>query len=276
MLVIISISVSILILVLLSHYSRQRSQSHQRNHQQIHSLRQVLELCRQHRDLTHHAIATEHNESTTQTIDQLKQQLTLESSKLIGLAHFDSKPQYRMLQRKLTGMCEGCQQRSFARNQRIHGTAIRHCLFLIDDIALTWLLDSGREDLCDEYQLNWQQVLDSMEVLTQLRICIPEVGQPSGEMRIKYNANKIRHKLLQLSLINSLPINSPLGNHLFDTLDMLLQADKITLNQNQLYYLTTDISRLISQVYDQMLSDIMQSLYQPLADIPSAESKKAT
>jgi len=276
MFIIISVSVSILVLVLLSHYSKQRYQSHQRNYQQIVFLRLVMELCRQHRDLTHHSIAMDNSDSTTLAISQLKQQLTQESSKLISSTHFDSKPQYRILQLKLNGLSEGWQQRSFARNQRIHGTAIRHCLFLIDDIVLAWLLESGREDLCDEYHANWQQILDSMEVLTQLRICIQEVELATGEMRVKYYSNKIKHKLQQLSLINPLPINAPLGTRVLHSLDALIQADEIKLGNDQLYCLTTDISRLIAQVYDQMLSDIAHDLYQPLPEVSLAEIKKAT
>ncbi|WP_114765710.1 hypothetical protein [Vibrio rhodolitus] len=271
MFVIVSMSVSVLILALLYHYSRVRSQSHQRNYQQIVSLRLVMELCRRHRAFTHHAIANADVSSDNYVAKQLEEELELESSKLIGLATYDNKPMFRVLQLKLKGLSSDWQQRSFARNQRVHGTAIRHCMFLIDDIALAWLLESGREDLSNEYHMNWQQVLDSMEVLTQLRICIQEVDQPVGEMRVKYYSDKIRHKLHQLSLISTLPIRSPLGVGVLDSLDKLIACDNINLEQGELYRLTTDVSHLIAQVYDDMLSDITQSLYQPL---PSTDSQQ--
>ncbi|ROV61959.1 hypothetical protein EGH82_02450 [Vibrio ponticus] len=269
MFIIISISVSVLILILIYHYSRQRSLSHQRNYQQIVTLRLVMELCRKHRAVTHHAATTDNHPAIEDTLVQIDQQLDKESSRLISLANFDHKPMYRVLQMKLKGLSDEWQQRSFARNQRIHGTAIRHCMFLIDDIALAWLLESGRADLSDEYHMNWQQVLDSMEVLTQLRICIQEIDQPIGEMRVKYYGDKVRHKLHQLSLISPLPIRSPVGTQVLEQLDELVAANKLDINQADLYQLTTDISQLIAQVYDDMLSDITQSLYQALPDISS-------
>ncbi|WP_194438745.1 hypothetical protein [Vibrio fluminensis] len=269
MFILISISVSVLILILIYHYSRQRSLSHQRNYQQIVTLRLVMELCRKHRAVTHHAATTNNQPAADYALKQIDKELEAQASRLVSLANFDHKPMYRVLQMKLKGLSHEWQQRSFARNQRIHGTAIRHCMFLIDDIALVWLLESGRADLSDEYHMNWQQVLDSMEVLTQLRICIQEIDQPIGEMRVKYYSDKIRHKLHQLSLISSLPIRSPIGSQVLDQLDELSSADTLKLNQQQLYQLTTDISQLIAQVYDDMLTDITQSLYQALPDISS-------
>ncbi len=44
-------------------------------------------------------------------------------------------------------------------------------------------------------------------------------------------------------------------------------SDELTLSSEDLYQLTTDISLVISQVYDQMLSDMTESLYQPLPKI---------
>ncbi|OLQ90650.1 hypothetical protein BIY22_06575 [Vibrio panuliri] len=272
MFVIASMSVSILILVLIYHYSRQRSQYQSRNYQQIVSLRLVMELCRQHRALTHQGVSHRDYAAVLPEVKQLEQALYQESGKLIGLASFDNKPMYRVLQLKLKGLGNDWQQRTSARNQRIHGTAIRHCMFLIDDIALTWLIESGRADLSDEYHINWQQILDSMEVLTQLRICIQEADQPIGEMRIKYYGDKIRHKLHQLSLISPLPIRSPMGVEVLDELDSVIGNDPLGLTQSQLYNLTTHISQLIAQVYDDMLAEMTHSLYKPLPEIDYANS----
>ncbi|EGU38863.1 hypothetical protein VII00023_06017 [Vibrio ichthyoenteri ATCC 700023] len=280
MFVALSILVSVLILLLIYLDAKQRAQSQQHHYRQIVSLRLVMELCRRHRALTHDAMTASEFEATSLAIHSTEKELLLESSKLIGLATFENKPMYRVLQMKVKGLSHDWQQRSFARNQRVHGAAIRHCIFLIDDITLAWLLDSDREDLHDEYHMNWQQVIDSMEVLTQLRICIQELDQPSGEVRIKYYSDKISQKLHQLSLISPLPIHSPLGVNTLATLEQLVGIESIELEQNQLYNLTTDISCLIAQVYDEMLSDITQSLHHPLPDMVAQSAgpdmKKAT
>lgn len=60
------------------------------------------------------------------------------------------------------------------KNQRLHGKLIRHCMYLMDDVVLAWLAESGREELSDEYHMNWQQIFDAMETLTQLRLCIDD------------------------------------------------------------------------------------------------------
>ncbi len=263
MFVALSMSVSIVILCLLYYYSKQRSQSQERNYQQIISLRLIMELCRQHRALTHQAMVSD-DFSKPDEVLHVEQQLQKQTSDLINLASFDHKSLFRILQMKTAALGQDWQQRSFARNQRTHGTAIRHCMFLIDDIALAWLVESGREDLSDEYHLNWQQVLDSMEILTQLRICIQEKGHRNEELRIKYYADKIRHKLQQLSLISPLTIQSPLGLQTQAKIDLLISSQNLKFTTQQLYALTTDISQLIAQVYDDMLSDITESLYQPL------------
>ncbi|MCG9684164.1 hypothetical protein L1D31_16600 [Vibrio sp. Isolate23] len=267
MFVLISIVISLSILLALFHFSKHRQSTLQRKFDILVLLRKVLLLSRQHRSLTHQALFNQSPSHTHLELDRLYNQMIDTSGELISVAQFENKPMYRILQLKLKGLHKDWSQRSVARNQVIHGHAIRHCLFLMDEVAIAWLIESGREELSDEYHLNWQQVLDSMEVLTQLRVSIQEAHYPEGMLRVKYYCDKSRRKLNQLSLICPMSISSPLSSKAMHTLSEVSASDEMLLSIEELYQLTTDISLIISQVYDQMLSDMTESLYQPLPKI---------
>ncbi|MDA0147013.1 hypothetical protein [Vibrio sp. LaRot3] len=271
MFVIISLFISFSVLGWVYFLSTQRTTSIERKFETLITLREVLLLCRQHRAMTHHAITQASIIACEAKISAQQLKLTQLSNQLISLASFDNKAMYRVLQLKLNGLETEWSKRSIARNQRIHGTAIRHCMFLIDDLALEWLLESGRHDLSDEYHMNWQQVLDSMEVLTQLRICIQESHQPNGHLRIKYYCDKVLHKLDHLSLISALPIRSPQGLEVQGLLKQVIQDETLPINNHQLYQLTSNVSSLIAAVYDDMLNDLSKSLYQPLPELLTSQ-----
>ncbi|NIY82217.1 hypothetical protein [Vibrio hepatarius] len=264
MFVLISISISLIILAGLFHFSKQRQSSLKRKYEILVLLRQLLLLSRQHRSITHLILSKTDKFDMTPQLEETYDSMMAKSSELIAIAHFENKPMYRILQLKLKSLNKDWQNNSVARNQVVHGKTIRHCLFLMDEIAIAWLIESGREDLSDEYHLNWQQVLDSMEVLTQLRIAIQDCHYPEGMLRVKYYCEKMKRKLNQMSIISPLALASPVSSKSMHMLTEIGSCNEITMEVRELYLLTTDISLIISQVYDQMLSDMTESLYQPL------------
>jgi hypothetical protein len=86
-------------------------------------------------------------------------------------------------------------------------------------------------------------------------------------MRVKYYCDKTRRKLSQLSLISPLSVASPLSSKAMHTLTELNANNELEMTSDELYQLTTDVSLVISQVYDQMLSDMTESLYLPLPKV---------
>lgn len=271
MLVVYSLIISLAVLFALFHFSRQRNTGLQRKFETLVLLRQIMLLCRQHRSITHQALTNDEVESVQPALlEDVYDSLMEHSNQLIATAQFENKPMYRILQLKLKSLHKEWGLRSIARNQVIHGKTIRHCMFLMDEIAIAWLIEAGREDVSDEYHMNWQQVLDTMEVLTQLRISIQDLSDPEGEMRIRYYCDKARRKLNQLSLVSPLSISSPISSKAMHQLTEINVSQTIHVSNNDLYQLTTDISLVISQVYDQMLSDMTESLYQPLPKIALA------
>lgn len=267
MFVLFSLVISFIILATLFYYSKKRNSSLERKFEILVLLRKILLLSRQHRAITHQALSNQNYQHLQHTLADNYDDLMEQSNSLIATAQFENKPMYRILQLKLIALHQEWQHRTVARNQIIHGKTIRHCMFLMDEIAIAWLIESGREDISDEYHMNWQQVLDSMETLTQLRISIQDIDDPEGLMRVKFYCDKTRRKLSQLSLISPLSVASPLSSKAMHTLTELNANHEFEMTSDELYQLTTDVSLVISQVYDQMLSDMTESLYLPLPKV---------
>lgn len=267
MFVLVSLICSCTILITLFHYSKKRQTVLQRKLNTLIQLRQLLQLSREHRQLSHQALSSPITNNDLKQMNSLYAQMMECSNGLIEIAPFDNKPMYRIYQLKIKAMHTDWHSRSVSRNQIIHGKAIRHCMFLLDEVAMAWLIESERDDLSDEYHLNWQQVLESMEVLTQLRLCIPDCESTEGFMRLKYYSDKTRRKMNQLSLIGPLSVASPICSDAMRLLTELSSAEALPMTTQELYRVTTDISATIAHVYDQMLSDMAENLYLPLPKV---------
>lgn len=262
MFVFISMLVSVAILYGLFLFTKQKELALQRKYTLLVDLRQLLNLCRQHRNATHHSLMFgQHRDAELQ---HLQHQIEEKSEHLIAAAHFDNKPMYRILQLKLKALTHEWSEHSVARNQMLHGKAIRHCLFLLDEVMLAWLVESNREDLSDEYHMNWQQILDSMDALTQLQLCIEEMHTEEGRPRLKHYCDAVRRKLNQLALISPLSIASPTCSEAMRCLAEFHDSRTLDMDAERFYQLTSEISLSIADVYDQMLADLTESLYLPL------------
>ena len=268
MFVVISILVSVAILGVMFYFAKQRESTLQRKYELLVDLREVLHLCRQHRSATHHVLMF--GERRESEIDDLQIQLEEKTNHLITIAHFDNKPMYRVLQLKLKALVKEWTDRSIARNQIIHGKAIRHCMFLMDEVMLAWLVEVNREDLSDEYHMNWQQVIDSMDALTQLRICIDDIDSHEGQSRLNHFAEVVKRKMNQLALISPLSVSAPLCQQALDQLDVLMEEGSTQFDNERMYQMTTDLSLTIAHVYDHMLGELTESLYIPLPKFMAA------
>ncbi len=262
MFVIVSTLISVAILGLMFFYAKQRESTLQRKYELLIDLRQLLYLSRQHRSATHHVLMF--GEKREAEIAHLQDLIHDKSSHLIVTSHMDSKPMYRVLQLKLKALMNNWQERNVARNQMMHGKAIRHCMFLMDEVMLAWLVEANREDLSEEYHMNWQQIIDSMDTLTQLRISIEGMDTQDGGARLRHYCDLLRRKLNQLALISPLSIASPACSKAMHTLTEMHENPAFEISPEKLYQLSSDVSLSIAHVYDQMLTDMAESLYIPL------------
>ncbi len=268
MFVIISIVTSLVILATLFHYSTKRQAVLSQKFETLVLIRQILQLSRQHRAATHYALSCKLTSEAIFKVNEIYADILETSGLLQTKAPLDSRPMYRIYQNKLKMMHDDWQNRSLVRNQAVHGKNIRHSMYLLDEVMINWLIHSEREDMMSEYHMNWQQVLDSMEVLTKLRICLPNTETIDDQQRIKFYCEKTVRKLNQLALICPLSIASPIGNRAIHELSELATSETITLSPKAMYDLTSDVSTVIAQVFDQVLSEMTESLYQPLPNIP--------
>jgi hypothetical protein len=261
MFVLISTLVSVAILATIYHFAAKHEQEHERKYQLLTLLRDVAHLCRRHRAVSHYSLKHQRNHS--KELEQLHQTLTHKLHLLVETSRLESRTMYRVLQLKIKKLLEKWSNNSVARNQMEHGKLIRHTLYLMDEVTLAWLAMAQRDELYDEYYMNWQTVIDSLETLTQLRICIPDRHEHTGKDRLQHYASVMLRRLNQLAIISPLSIASPMCSHSIQTLSEYVEND-IELGEEELYDITSDISLAIFNTYDHLLSDIIESLYIPL------------
>ncbi|MGB1975233.1 MAG: hypothetical protein ACPHQD_14455 [Vibrio toranzoniae] len=267
MFVVISVGLSLLVLAALFHFSRKRQTALSHRFETLVLLRELLLLSRKHRAATHYALAHKLSSDSIRKVNEIYDNILEVSELLQSHVSFDSRPMYRIYHLKLIAMHSDWQNRTLVRNQSIHGKTIRHSMFLMDEVMIIWLIQSEREDMSREYHMNWQQILDCMEILTKLRMCIPDMEKPDEYLRFKFYASQTHRKLNQLSMICPISSGSPVCTRAMHALTEIASSNEATQPADSMYELTSDISSVVSQVYDQVLSDITRSLYQPLPDI---------
>ncbi|MGO2320580.1 MAG: hypothetical protein ACTH6O_16705 [Vibrio toranzoniae] len=267
MFVVISVGLSLLVLAALFHFSRKRQTALSHRFETLVLLRELLLLSRKHRAATHYALAHKLSSDSIRKVNEIYDNILEVSELLQSHVSFDSRPMYRIYHLKLIAMHSDWQNRTLVRNQSIHGKTIRHSMFLMDEVMIIWLIQSEREDMSREYHMNWQQILDCMEILTKLRMCIPDMEKPDEYLRFKFYASQTHRKLNQLSMICPISSGSPVCTRAMHALTEIASSNEATRPADSMYELTSDISSVVSQVYDQVLSDITRSLYQPLPDI---------
>lgn len=268
MFITISTLLSIAILVGIYRLSSKREQQHARKYQLLTLLRDIVHLLRRHRAATHRSL--QFNRNNDQEIEELNQMLTQKLRTLVESSRFENKPMYRVLQIKVGKMLQQWPGSSVARNQMEHGKLIRHCLFLMDEVTIAWLAIEQRDDLHDEYHMGWQTVIDCLETLTQLRICIKELDRHAENERLKSIASVMLRKLNHLAVIAPLSISSPAAVRSIQSLQDYIEGRAVDPSEEQLYNITSDLSLTIFNAYDHVLSTIVEELYLPLPKLTFA------
>jgi len=242
--------------------SQKRKTRFQQKYELVSNLRNLISLCRQHRSTTHCVLYR--GDSNNQKIEQIETNILTICEELINKAHFDNRPIYRILQSKLKKLIDDWENTEISQNQMAHGRSIRHCLFLIDDIILSWLVESQQIELGDKYNVNWQQILDSLDALTQLRIAIQDTSTKNKLARLQLYANCMNRRLNQLAILNPLAVSSPTCSLVCQQLEEISTSDELHFTREQLYDISTEASLVIFNSYDFILSDITETIYEPL------------
>ncbi len=141
---------------------------------------------------------------------------------------------------------------------------LRHTLFLVDETTVAWLAESERDELIDEYHCHWQVIIENLDALTQLRIAIQDLHQPQGRERFAHCAQRMVRRLNQLTLLSPYHIAAPASVEVIRELEMYANLQQEKLNKVNAYELTSLISATIFRCYDEMLDEMIESLYLPL------------
>ncbi|MDG3087580.1 hypothetical protein P7F88_16535 [Vibrio hannami] len=262
MFILLSTIVSALILGLMYHYSQTRQLDYKRKYELVASLRQLVNHCRQHRTQTHMALLG--NTAENDQIKSIEKNTHQLIRKIVEDASFDDKPTYRILQKRFENLSAEWHEMSVSKNQMAHGKTIRHCLFLIDEIMLVWLLEKEHSDLNDTYNDTWQLVIDTLESLTQFRIAIQNIDTESDSHQLRMQATRLNRKLNKLSLLNPMVYSAPISVHARTQLTALSSESETSRTQAELYKISSDVSLVIFYAYDQVLESVAEMFYQPL------------
>ncbi|GMQ45867.1 hypothetical protein [Vibrio sp. 10N] len=265
MFVLISLVLSIAILAAIYHYAKITEAKIERKYQLVVQLRDLITLIRQHRTATHYQLMFDQKKG--KQLEKIESAMEECCIRLINIAHFDNKPLYRVLHSNVKLLSRSWKKHSVSKNQIVHGKLIRQTLFLVDEIFVAWLMDVEREELDQEYRNVWQGVIDSLDCLTQLRICIDGADSELGRQRILHYCKQMHRKVNHLSLVGPLSVPSPMYSTTVSKIEALIEEPDTALDKEFLYQLTSELSELIFSSYDGLVNEIASDLYQPVPNI---------
>ncbi|EAS42237.1 hypothetical protein [Photobacterium profundum] len=224
---------------------------------QVIGLRQLIFLLRFHRRETHHFLSQSHPLETA----QLNEVIAIKSLMKILSSRADKvhKPMYRILAKQINKLLDEWLSYSVRRNQAAHGKAIRHVLYLIDDMITQSLLAADKEALFKTYQTAWPITLNSIDSLSRFRYAIDSytLGKNSSKRELKVHIGVIQRRLGQIALLtNKPPLTFMIDDLMLEFESINLQARNLEDVKGELYQLSLKISDTIFNLFDIILTDI--------------------
>ncbi|MGF1876248.1 hypothetical protein L4D77_13075 [Photobacterium frigidiphilum] len=224
---------------------------------QVIGLRQLIFLLRFHRRESHHFLSQSHPLEATQSneVIAIKSLMKILSSQA-DQAH---KPMYRVLAKQINKLLGEWSSYSVRRNQAAHGKAIRHVLYLIDDVITQSLLSADKETLFKTYQTAWPITLNAIDSLSRFRYAIDSytLGKNSSKRELRMHISVIQRRLGQIALLtNKPPLTFMIEDLMLEFESINLQARNLEDVKGELYQLSLKISDTIFNLFDIILTDI--------------------
>jgi hypothetical protein len=224
---------------------------------QVIGLRQLIYLLRFHRRESHQYLSKANHSEVT----KLSEHTALKSLMKILSSQADSahKPMYRILEKQINKLLDEWSSYSIRRNQVVHGKAVRHVLYLIDDVITQSLLAADKKTLFKTYQTAWPITLNAIDSLSRFRYLIDSytLGKTSSERELRVHISVIQRRLGQISLLtNKPPLAFMIDDLMLEFEGINLQARNLEDVKNDLYQLSLKISDTIFNVFDIILADI--------------------
>ena len=161
------LTISFIAIGFITWQSNQTNNLLQARFDQVIGLRQLIYLLRFHRRQSHHCLS--HNESPKQKDLNEAKAIRALLRTLVNQAEQTHKPMHRILRQRINSLLNEWFHYSVRRNQAVHGKAIRHVLYLIDDHISQSLLSAGKEQLFNQYQASWPITLNAIDSLSRFR-----------------------------------------------------------------------------------------------------------
>ncbi|MGF1757335.1 hypothetical protein L4D76_05140 [Photobacterium sagamiensis] len=254
--------------------SNQRNNLLQARFDQVIGLRQLIYLLRFHRRQSHQCLLNI-NSSELKELNEAKAIKALMRT-LVSQAEQTHKPMHRILRQRINSLLNEWFHYSVRRNQAVHGKAIRHVLYLIDDLISQSLLAAGKEQLFNQYQAVWPITLNAIDSLSRFRHTIENynVDNSGAKRELKLHIQIIQRRLGQLSLLmHQTPPVFMLEELQADFDKINLNAPYVMVTKQSLYQLSLRISDTIFILFDLMLGDIANDISVRFPAIHLNESK---
>ena len=263
MFILVSILISLCLLAIIYRYSYRHNHKLERRYQLIVHLRDLVNLIQRHRSGSHYSLAFDQKKA--KQLRKVEQAIDVHCQALIQLSHINNKPMYRVLHNNIALMIRSWTHFSVNKNQIVHGKMVRHLLLLIDDLMVAWLIDIEKEELEKEYSTKWHCVIDCLDCLTQLRLCIQKSDSTLGKQQLLHYCQIMHKKLHRLSVTHSHTLAPlPIYGVAMVDLDAILANPTELIDKESMYQLSSALSDSILNVYDELIGELAETLYQPL------------
>ncbi|GAM57860.1 hypothetical protein JCM19231_4125 [Vibrio ishigakensis] len=271
MFIVISASLcALLVVTLLVRHGQQVRQS-DRKYQLICELRNLIELLREHRTLAHTHLCV--CDIPPSQCNELKHRIVDTISALLSNAEMSKRPMLRLLRKQVRILLGNWPEMTPSRSQMSHSKSIRVCLYLIDEMTLSWLIESEKYDLSERYSAQWNHIIDSLDALTRFQIAFADYldDNPKALDRVTLKARLLQRKLNQLGLIAPLTVSAPSSATAMRWLDEVVDSNGglQRLTQQEVMNECEALSLVIFRVYDHMLLDVGEELSHPLPELSS-------
>ncbi|QUJ68338.1 hypothetical protein KDD30_04185 [Photobacterium sp. GJ3] len=266
--IILGLTLTVLALTVWYFYNKQQLAQTEAHFDQILGLRQLIQLLRQHRRLTHSQLM-KHSEMT---IPEWTEQDAIQhlSNQLVSQASLEQKPMYRILHQNLQQLANEWPRYSLSRNQAIHGKSIRHAMYLIDDHLTTSMLLADRPNLFEQYQQFWPVTLNALDTLAQFRATVGSFHPENHkeEILLRRHLHLLQRRLGQMNLMLKVPGPSLMADQLEQDLTTLLNSTTATKAcRLALYKFSLSLSDHIFYLFDAKLMEIAHGL--SIEDFPN-------
>ncbi len=262
------------VLFILIYRKQQRSDNNEINQRfkQVFELLAVIDSIRQHRAATHQQLKG-HQE---QAIERARwgQKMLEEARELSMDAPSNQKSMYRIFHKNLTELNQNWLTYSIARNQSIHGKAIRHAFYMIDELVCQALAIAELDDELKHYERLWQLTVDGLDTLTHFRTSIDRQLQHNGAPNnyLAIQANLLHRRISQIVILtrSDAMLNTPFMVEL-QALSQASQQKKY--DEENLYVLSSIISESIIVLFCTELNALCKRIAIETPESASLESQ---